>query len=297
MLKKYKTMRSFFFTAVFLALVTFLASSCNGYIRYYNKANTIDRKFKTNHDTVAFVKRYNKLFKKYNPPNSYGTFNKYETYIVFADKYRKNFGEKKSLYKLLDLVAPYNEHYKTLIPLCAKYGIDSLIVEEKIANNKKNRNKILIDSFSVAFVRDQQEGRSDSLTIVKNDRINARLLKWTKENYGYPSPQKIGIKGNDGVFMPMLTFLSHMGGNVPEYYPYLKKTLLKYVKSGECSPREYATFIDRHEHVNKREIIYGEYLFNFSNLKKVNRKRRSIGLKSTTHQVQSQTPTSSNKTP
>jgi hypothetical protein len=25
--------------------------------------------------------------------------------------------------------------------------------------------------------------------------------------------------------------------------------------------------IDRHEHVNKREIIYGEYLFNFSNLK------------------------------
>jgi hypothetical protein len=279
-------MRSFLFFAVFLTLVSFLASSCNGYITYYNKANTIDRKFKANHDTVAFIKRYEKLFKKYNPPKSYGTFDKYETYIVFADKYSKNFGEKKSLYKLLDLVAPYNETYKTLFPLCAKYGIDSLSVEQKIASSKKNWNKRLIDSFSVAFVRDQKQGRTDSLTIVKNDRINARLLKWTIENYGYPSPQKIGMTGNDSVFMPMMTFLSHIGGDVPEYYPYFKKALLKYVKSGECSPREYATMIDRHEHENKREIIYGEYLFNFSDLKNVNRKRRSIGLKSLTHNVQ-----------
>ena len=279
-------MRSFLFTAVFLALVSFLASSCNGYIIYYNKANTIDRKLKANHDTIAFIKRYNKLFKKYNPPKSNFAFSKYETYIVYADKYNKNFGEKKSLNKLLDLVAPYKEHYKTLFPICAKYGIDSLSVEQKIESSKNTMNKQLIDSFSVAFVRDQQQGRSDSLTMVKNDRINARLLKWTIENYGYPSPQKIGLTGNDGVFMPMLTFLSHMGGNVPEYYPYFKKALLKYVKSGECSPREYATMIDRHEHVNKREIIYGEYLFNFSNLKKVNRKRRSIGLKSLTHNVQ-----------
>ena len=279
-------MRSFLFTAVFIALMSFLASSCNGYITYYNKANTIDRKFKANHDTVAFIKRYEKLFKKYNPPKSYGTFDKYETYIVFADKYSKNFGEKKSLYKLLDLVAPYNKTYKTLFPLCAKYGIDSLSVEQKIASSKKNWNKRLIDSFSVAFVRDQKQGRSDSLTIVTNDRINAGLLKWTVENYGYPSPQKIGMTGNDSVFMPMMTFLSHIGGDVPEYYPYFKKALLKYVKSGECSPREYATMIDRHEHENKREIIYGEYLFNFSDLKKVNRKRRIIGLKSLTHDVQ-----------
>lgn len=280
-------MRSYLFSAVFLALMSFLASSCNGYITYYNKANTIDRKFKANHDTIAFIKRYNKLFKKYQPPKSNFAYSKYETYIVYADKYGINFGEKKSLYKLLDLVAPYNEHYKTLFPICAKYGIDSLSVEQKIDSSKHNMNKQLIDSFSVAFARDQGhgQGRSNSLTMVKNDRINARLLKWTIENYGYPSPQKIGMTGNDGVFMPMLTFLSHMGGNAPEYYPYFKKALLKYVKSGECSPAEYATMVDRHEHVNKREIIYGEYLFNFSDLKKVNRKRRSIGLKSLTHNV------------
>jgi hypothetical protein len=34
--------------------------------------------------------------------------------------------------------------------------------------------------------------------------------------------KKIGITGNDGVFMPMLTFMSHIGGNVPEYYLILK---------------------------------------------------------------------------
>lgn len=275
-------MRSFLFTAVFIALVSFSAFSCKSknYITYYNKANTIDSVYKINRDTIAFIKRYKKLFKKYNPPKSYWTFDKYETYIVFADKYSKNFRKKKSLYKLLDLVAPYNEHYKKLFPLYAKYGIDSLSVEQKIASSKKNMNRQLIDSFSVAFIRDQKLGRSDSLTIVKNDRINARLLIGTLENYGYPSPQKIGMTGNNGVVMPMLTFLSHMGGGVPEYYPYFKDTLLKYVKSGECSPREYATMIDRHEHKNKREILYGEYLFNFSDLKKVNRNRRSIGLKS-----------------
>lgn len=280
-------MKSNLFTAVILALVSFLASSCNSYITYYNKANAIDIKFKANHDTIAFIKRYNKLFKKYNPPKSNFAFKKYETYIIYADKYNKNFGEKKSLYILLDLVAPYNEHYKTLFPICAKYGIDSLSVEQKIENSKKAMNKRLIDSFSVAFARDQGNGlgRSDSLAMVKNDIINARLLIWTIENYGYPSPQKIGITGNDNVFMPMLTFLSHMGGNVPEYYPFFKDTLLKYLKSGECSPREYATMIDRHEHANKRQIIYGEYFWNFSDLKKVNRKRRSIGLKSLTNNV------------
>jgi hypothetical protein len=276
-------MRSFLFNAVFLAIVSFLTSSCNGYIAYYNKANTIKTKFKANHDTVACIKRYSKLFKKYNPPKSNFGFEKYETYIVYADQYSKNFGGKKSLYKLIDLVAPYNEHYKTLFPICAKYGIDSLSVEQKIASSKNNMNKRLIDSFSVASVRDQV--RTDSLSMVTNDRKNARLLKWTIENYGYPSPQKIGVFGNDGVLMPILTLLSHIGGNVPEYYPYFKKTLLKYVKSGECSPREYATMIDRHEYVNKREMIYGEYLHIFPDLKKVNRKRRSIGMKSLTHNV------------
>jgi hypothetical protein len=44
---------------------------------------------------VVYIKRYNKLFKKYDPPKSNFAFSKYETYIVYADKYGKNFGEKE----------------------------------------------------------------------------------------------------------------------------------------------------------------------------------------------------------
>ncbi|MDR6968207.1 hypothetical protein J2X31_002222 [Flavobacterium arsenatis] len=279
-------MRSFFFITVFITLASFSTLSCKGrnYITYYNKANAIDSVYKINRDTIAFIKRYKKIYRKYNPPKSNGGFSKYETYIVFSDKYSKKFGGKKSVYKLLDLVAPYNEHYKTLFPLCEKYGIDSLSVEQKIASSKSKMNKRLIDSFSVAFVRDQKEERSDSVTMVKNDRKNARLLKWTIQNYGYPSPQKIGITGNDSVFMPMRTFLSHMA-YVDEYYPFFKDELLKYVKSGECSPQEYATMVDRHERNSGREILYDEYFGEFSDTLKVNRNRRSIGLRSLNYNV------------
>jgi len=281
-------MRSFIFVIVFLVFASFSALSCkSNYIKYHNKANTADSIYKINRDTVAFIKRYKKLFRRYNPPKSNGGFSKYETYIVFSDKYNKNFGGQKSLYKLLDLVAPYNEHYKTLFPLCEKYGIDSLSVEQKITSSKSKMNKRLVDSFSVAFVRDQKEERSDSVSMVENDRKNARLLKWTIENYGFPSPQKIGITGNDSVFMPIRTFLSHMS-SVPEYYPFFKDELLKYVKSGECSPQEYATMVDRHERDNNREILYDEYFGDFSDTVQVNRNRRSIGLRSLNNTVKKQ---------
>jgi hypothetical protein len=35
---------------------------------------------------------------------------------------------------------------------------------------------------------------------------NAKLLDF--ENYGYPSIQKIGLFGNNGVFMPMVTLFT-----------------------------------------------------------------------------------------
>jgi hypothetical protein len=57
-------------------------------------------------------------------------------------------------------------------------------------------------------------------------------FKWTIENYGYPSTQKIGV-WNDGVFMPMLTFMSHMV--VMFQNPYFKNVLLV-CEIGECSP-------------------------------------------------------------
>jgi hypothetical protein len=114
----------------------FLASSCNGYIRYYNKVNTIDRKFKANHDTVAFIKRYNKLFKKYNRPRVILLSAIMETYIVQTSS-GKTLEKRKACINYSDLVAPYNDHYKTLFPICAKYGIDSLSVDKNSSKNKE----------------------------------------------------------------------------------------------------------------------------------------------------------------
>jgi hypothetical protein len=261
-----------------------MSCKSKNYISYYNKINSIDSIYSINHDTLALIKQYKKVFRKFRIPHSSGSFRKYEVYISLSDKYNLDFGKKKNLYKLLNLVAPYSDHYKTLLPLYEKYGIDSLSVEKKIAKSKESMNKRLVDSFSLAFVRDQYGGRSDSLVMVKNDLKNARLLKWTIENYGYPSPKKIGVFGNDGVFMPMRTFLSHMS-SVPDYYPYFRDSLLKFVKSGECLPEEYATMVDRNERDNNRELIYDQYFGNFTDTLEVNRNRRSIGLKSLLYQV------------
>jgi hypothetical protein len=274
-------MRASIFITVFIVIFSLGSCKSRNYITYYNKANSIDSVYKINRDTIAFIKRYKKLYRKYRyrPAESIKEVEKYETYIILSDKYKKKFGGKKRLNTVLDLTAPLIKRNKALYPICEKYGIDSSSVELKIASSKDKMNKRLIDSFSVAFVRDQETKRMVSSVRVKNDAKNARLLKWTLENYGYPSLQKIGIRGNDGVFMPMLTFLSHMAG-VPAYYPYFKEKLLEYVKSGECPPLNYATMVDRYEGINKREILYDEYFGDFSDTVKVNRNRRSIGLKS-----------------
>jgi hypothetical protein len=272
-------MRSSIFITVFIVIFSLVSCKSRNYITYYNKAYSIDSVYKINRDTIAFIKRYKKLYRKYRPAASIKEVEKYETYIILSDKYNKKFGGKKRLNTVLDLTAPLIKRNKALYPICEKYGIDSFSVERNIASSKDNMNKRLIDSFSVAFVRDQEAKRSVYSVMMKNDAKNAKLLKWTLENYGYPSLQKIGIIGNDGVFMPMLTFLSHMAG-MPAYYPYFKEKLLGYVKSGDCPPLNYATMVDRYEGINKREILYDEYFGDFSDTVKVNRNRRSIGLKS-----------------
>ena len=267
--------------------ILFNLTSCRtkelNYITYYNKVNEIDSIYRFKKDTIKVIKEYKKLFNKY-PPRNQERIDEFKTYIVLSDKYQKNFGGKKTLYKLIPLVAPYGEEYKDLFDLYKKYGIDSLQIKNEIVKWKKNLNKRLVDSFTIAFIRDQQEGRSNATIIQQNDKKNAQLMKWTFENYGYPSLQKIGILGNDDVFMPMLTFFSHMSAS--EYYPYFKTKLLEYVKSGDCLPRDYATMVDRHNlQISKEEIIYGYYndYKSVIDTLKINRNRKTLGLPSIKH--------------
>jgi len=163
--------------------------------------------------------------------------------------------------------------------LYKKYGIDSLEVEQKVTQWKKSLNQRLIDSFSIAFQRDQYNGRIyETPGLKEKDNQNAELLLWTLKNYGFPSLQKIGLYGNNNLFMPMGALLNHMAQS--EHYEYFKIKLLEYVKSGECVPRDYMDLVDKHQYINYLETEYGIFQhaddLRFDTIK-INKRRKAIG--------------------
>lgn len=253
------------------------------YIATYNKANEIDSILRFRNDTLLVIKKYRKLFRKYPPFNRERTA-EYNTFIMLADRHHKRIGGKKSLFKLIPLLAPYGEAYRPYLPLYFKYGIDSVSVKLKIADWKKNRNKKLVDSFTVAFIRDQEGKRSDIHIMRRNDKKNALLLKWTLENYGFPSVDKIGVVGNDQTFMPMDNLLGHMIES--EYYPFFKEEIFKAVKAGACPPRTYAVMVDKYNLlIAKEPILYGAYMGYDTVLDtaKIDKNRKAIGMPSLKH--------------
>lgn len=272
---------------VLLVASVFIFSSCRtrtkDYIRYYNEVNKIDSIYRFQKDTLTVIKKYRRLFRKYTPKNQ-DRIKEFETYIILADKSHKNFGGKKTLQKFTSVLAPSGKTYEKYLDIYSKYGIDSTNVKKEIADWKNNLNKKLVDSFSIAFIRDQQEGRSEKSTMILNDKKNAELLKWTLENYGFPSVNKIGLVGNNGVFMPMDNFLGHMIQS--EYYPFFKDEVLKAVKSGDCPPRLYAILVDKYNFlIAKEEIPYGVYVGPDTVIDTIatDKNRKEIGLPSLNH--------------
>ncbi|MFS4472125.1 hypothetical protein [Chryseobacterium sp. T20] len=266
--------------------ILFCACKNRNYIPYYNKVNEIDSIYRVAKQPEKAIKLYKVLFRKYHPLNQ-ERIEEYETYIRLSDQHQKKFGGKKSLYKLIPLIAPYwvyKRQNSKFIKLYKKYDIDSLDMERKVAQWKKRLNQKLADSFAVAFKRDQSS-RNDLnyQEITKNDKKNAELLKWMFENYGFPSMQKIGLLNGD-FFMPSGPILLHMG-DYDEYHQYFKTKILEYVKSGECPPRDYAAMIDRNNLHHKVPYTYGVYQ-GYQNIKDsatTNRNRKSIGLPSLTY--------------
>ncbi|MDQ1096461.1 MULTISPECIES: hypothetical protein [Chryseobacterium] len=260
--------------------ILFIAVSCKckplNYITYYNRVNEIDSIYRFEKDTLEAIKQYKKLFKKY-PAKNQERIQEFETFITLSDRYHKDFGGKKTLYKFIPLIAPDGDAYKDYLPIFKKYGIDSVEVKKEIADWKKNLNKRLIDSFSIAMIRDQEKRHVDTAVQAKNVRKNAELLLWTFKNYGFPSVQKIGT-------MPMHSLLTHMNES-KKYYPTFKTKLIEYVKSGDCPPLSYAMMFDSyHVNVEKGNTIYGYNSFNsVMDSVQVNRNRKSIGLPSLKH--------------
>ncbi|KFF07974.1 hypothetical protein [Chryseobacterium luteum] len=270
----------------FILLIIFLILSCKSkklnYIEYYHKVYAIDSAHRAGKDTLATIRQYKKLFRKY-PPAQNERIEEYEAYIKYADKFNKKFGGIKSLDRLIAQSAPnwkYKREDQDFFKLYKKYGIDSIGVERKVLQWKKGLNKILIDSFSIAATRDRYNDRVGP-TVVIDDKKNAELLIWTLKNYSFPSKQKIGLYGNNDVPIYMGIILNHMAGS--EYYEYFRTKLLEYVKSGECTPRDYIEMIDKYQYIHYLEPVYGIFIhynfpdFNASDSARIDRNRKAVG--------------------
>ncbi|MBP2619375.1 hypothetical protein [Chryseobacterium jejuense] len=272
-----------FIVSLAILMVGYLPLSCKNrelnYFNYYYKVYTIDSTHRVNKDTLATIKQYKKLFRQY-PPVQNERIREFEAYIKMADKYHKSFGGIKSLNKLIAQTGPYWRPGSDFFKLYKKHGIDSIQVEQKYQQWKRGLNRVLLDSFSIAFKRDQYN-RHIKETVEMNDKKNAELLLWTLKNYGYPSKQKIGLTGNHGVFMPMIDILNHMA--YTQYYEFLKTELLKYVKSGECTPRDYIDMVDKYQYMNNGITMYGIFIrYDESNLNaadsaRIDKNRAAIG--------------------
>ena len=112
----------------------------------------------------------------------------------------------------------------------------------------------------------------------KNVNKNARFLKWTLDNYGFPSMDKIG-------WFPRPTFLSHMIES--DHYQYFKVKIPEYIKNGDCDPRDYAMLVDYGLQLidNKDYTFYGVNGGKILDSAQVNKNRKSIGLPSLKHKA------------
>ena len=255
-------------------------------IEYYNKVNAIDSIFRFENNGLEAAKMYHKLFKNY-PPHNNEHIREYQNFIELADLNQLNFGEKKSLIKLIPLTAPnwkYNKFDNKLIGLYRKYGIDSIELEKEIRIWDNRLNKQLVDSFSLALKRDQAEGRRNKITRALNDKINENLNVWTFDKFGYPSQQKIGLWGNNGTFLNMLVLFNHAAD--ASQFEYIKHKLFEYVKNGECPPKVYAELIDKRQGMMGDKSLYGELNFSEEPLDtiSIDRNRKKIGLPTLRHQ-------------
>jgi hypothetical protein len=270
--------------------ILFLCFSCKSkptnFIAYYNETLVADSILRIAKDTVKAQKIFQHNFRKYGIHNQ-ESIKEYETYILISYKLEKNFGGKKNLYKLIDLITPYKKIYDDY-SFFKLYGIDSVEIENRYKIVEKKYNQIVIDSFKVARFRDQfyrKDGFNEQTRIA--DLKNIKLFKWCFENYGFPSVKKVGsldsLPNNSFYGVMFIHFISY-----PEEYKYLEKELPKYIKSGECNPYSYAAMVDRQNIAIKKTKSFYNIRTDFRDLTKldsleINRNRKLIGLPSMNH--------------
>ena len=273
----------------YLILLVFLLINCKtkevNYIDYYSKINEADSVFRYEKDTLKAIKIYKNVFKEFEPRNQYGK-RELEHYIDFCDKFKMNFGGKKTLRKLINLEAPNREYFYGY-GILKKYGIDSLEVVRRFDKWEKSLDKVLVDSFKVAFERDQYYRKNfDEKLLLLNDRKNEDLLLKLIKSNNFPTIDKIGYAG--GPDYPIKIITLHIGSSTKRF-EYFKEELYKCVKKGYIRPIVYAEFVDRECVFGIRRdttnSIYAAYRSShaINDSSQVNRNRKKIGLPSLYH--------------
>lgn len=122
----------------------------------------------------------------------------------------------------------------------------------------------------------------------RNDRRNHEAFVALVESYGYPSPQRLGIK-RDRLY-PVLLHPPCRREEVPAHIIAMRELLEPEVLAGNMTPRSFATFVDNmYAKILRKPQIYGtNKAFDFKtrkelppiieNLEETNRARRKIGL-------------------
>ena len=88
---------------IFFLLILSLIISCRSkrnYVTYYKKVYEADSILRFKSDTLLALKKYRKIFRKYEPKNN-ENIKEFETFITLSDQFGKNFGGKKNIYKLI----------------------------------------------------------------------------------------------------------------------------------------------------------------------------------------------------
>ena len=139
-------------------------------------------------------------------------------------------------------------------------------------------------------MRDQSSRKDGFKSNIRNTDVkNIRLFRWTFENYGFPSEQKVGCVNfwqANGFYTTIFTHFIYLD----EYF-FFKDNLLQYIKSGECDPYSYAQMVDRHDIIiDKKESYYNclktfDKDFTSSDSIEFNKRRKTIGLPSLKHTV------------
>lgn len=250
-------------------------SNCN-YINYYNESRVIDSLFLAKKDTLQTIASYKKLFSSYEPKNI-NQSKEYET-LVKLIALKSNDNIKDNLMTLVKINAPiwkYTKKDKVLLEAYKKNNIDSSTIANHITK-WDNTNSVLLDSLRIVFKRFQKSENPDVFT--KDDELNEKFLTSTFKKYGYPSSAKITSWYNENEYVPISQLLFRM--TLSPNFKSFRDRILEYVKSGDCSPQDYAEMIDKYNSENNLEPSYGFFIKNIpiKDTLAINKNRKLIGI-------------------